>query len=166
MFGGFIGLGTIVEAIAIIQSLYWEGFRNGNGYWLTSVAFRTTGLLVNFITRSKCANTEISCPFSQDFNHNAVMRVFIIMAAPLYYEAWHSWQGPPYLLELDWSYRGSRKLPRNPSGPGYHEIKTRIYGSTSGKARDDEEKSNPPSIVHPKNRSSVQFSNPNFCTPE
>jgi len=135
MFSGFIGVGTIVEAVAIIQSLYWEGFRNGNIYWLSSVAFRTIGLLVNFITRSKCANMEISCPFPQNFNHNAAMLVFIIMAVPLYYEAWHSWEGPLYLLELDMSHPVQRELPMNPDGPGYHEVKHRIYGSTSRKTK-------------------------------
>jgi len=134
--GGFIGLGTIIEAVAIIQSFYWEGFRNGNGFKLTSVAFRTTGLLVNFITRSECANMEISCPFPRELNHNAVMHVFIIMAVPLYYEAWHSWWGRSYLLEPEWSYPRSHKEPVNRLGPGYHEIKRRSYGSTSaGKAR-------------------------------
>jgi len=159
IFSGFIGLGTLVEAVAIIQSLHWEGFSNGNGYWLTSVAFRTTGLLINFITRSKCENMEISsCPFPQEFNHNAVMHVFVIMAAPLYYEAWHTWQGS-YLLEARWPYPGSQRVSTNPTGPGSHHVKTKSYGSTSpGKAMGYQE--NSPSIDRTKDLSDVvQLSN-------
>jgi len=161
IFSGFIGLGTIVEVVAIIQSLYWEGFGNGNGYWLTSVAFRTTGLLVNFITRSRCENMDISsCPFPQEFNHNAVMHVFVIMAAPLYYEAWHSWQGPSYLLDAQWAFPASRRVSMNPAGPGFHQIKTKSYGSTSpGKGMSYQDS---PSIDRTKDLSKiVQLSNQN-----
>lgn len=147
IFSGFIGLGTIVEAVAIIQSLYWEGFGNGNGYWLTSVAFRTTGLLVNFTTQSKCENMDISsCPFPQEFNHNAVMHVFLIMATPLYYEAWHLWKGPSYLLGSQWSFKHS----------GFHQVKRRSYGSTSASDRESSL-----SIIDAPKRNVVQLSNHN-----